>query len=337
MNERLAIVILLPLLIGPIVLAPLERNLEAFFFVLGVIAALLAGCLTWAVVLKAATEPILISLMVVGAALVFVRWRQAFDRIFGRIRGRLPQSVLTALAVFIIAAASALITSIVAALVLAEITGLLRLERAQQLNVVILGCFAIGLCSALTPMGGPLSTLAAGALGLNFFGLFRLLAGYVMPAVVILSLLAGVAARGGLDSAREPDEVRESLRDALLQGLKVFGFISGLVLIGEAFAPLAARYIPLLGGTGLYWGNTVSAALDNSTLVALEFHHLSLAQARLALLSLLISGGMLIPGNIPNIVCAGILHILSYTWARIGVPLGVLLLGIYFALVTFWN
>lgn len=337
MNERLAIAILLPLLIGPIVLAPLERNLEAFFFVLGIIAALLARCLTWAVVLKAATEPILISLVVVGAALVFVRCRVGFDRIFDRIRGRLPKSVLTGLAVFIIAVASAFITSIVAALVLVEITGLLRLERAPQLNVIIFGCFAIGLCSALTPMGGPVSTLAAGALGLNFFGLFRLLAGYVMPVVVMLSLLAGVAARRGPDSPRTSDEVRESPRDALLQGLKVFGFISGLVLIGEAFAPLAARYIPLLGGTGLYWGNTISAALDNSTLVALEFHRMSLTQARLALLSLLVSGGMLIPGNMPNIVCAGILHISSYTWARVGVPLGVLLLGIYFALLTLWN
>jgi predicted cation transporter len=337
MNGRLAIAILLPLLIGPIVLAPLERNLEAFFFVLGITAALAARCLTWAIVLKAATEPILISLVVVGAALVFVRGRPGFDRIFGRIRGRLPRPVLTALAVFVIALASALITSIVAALVLVEITGLLRLERARQLNVIILGCFAIGLCSALTPMGGPLSTLAAGALGLNFFGLFRLLAGYVMPAVVILSLLAGMAARGGSDSFRESDELHENPRDALLQGLKVFGFISGLVLIGEAFAPLAARYVPLLGGRGLYWGNTISAALDNSTLVALEFHHLSLTQARLALLSLLISGGMLIPGNIPNIICAGILHISSYDWARVGVPLGVLLLGIYFAVLAFQN
>jgi predicted cation transporter len=48
----------------------------------------------------------------------------------------------------------------------------------------------------------------------------------------------------------------------------------------------------------LFWANTVSAALDNATLVALEVHRMTLPRARDAILSLLVSGGMLIPGNI---------------------------------------
>jgi predicted cation transporter len=47
--------------------------------------------------------------------------------------------------------------------------------------------------------------------------------------------------------------------------------------------------------------------------------------------SLLISGGILIPGNIPNIVSAGALKIGSAQWAKIGVPIGIALLGVYFA------
>ena len=40
---------------------------------------------------------------------------------------------------------------------------------------------------------------------------------------------------------------------------------------------------------------------------------------------------MLIPGNIPNIVCAGKLGIKSGEWARIGLPIGLAAMGVYFA------
>ncbi len=83
----------------------------------------------------------------------------------------------------------------------------------------------------------------------------------------------------------------------------------------------------------LFWANTVSAALDNATLVALEVHKMTLPRAREAILALLISGGMLIPGNIPNIVSAGALKIGSAQWAKVGVPMGLILLGIYFAVI----
>jgi len=42
--------------------------------------------------------------------------------------------------------------------------------------------------------------------------------------------------------------------------------------------------------------------------------------------SLLISGGMLIPGNIPNIIAAHALHIKSTEWAKLGVPLGLVIM-----------
>jgi len=59
----------------------------------------------------------------------------------------------------------------------------------------------------------------------------------------------------------------------------------------------------------------------------------SLMQIKSALMGLLISGGMLIPGNIPNIVAAGRLGIRSKEWARIGVPMGLVLMIVYFALL----
>jgi predicted cation transporter len=47
-------------------------------------------------------------------------------------------------------------------------------------------------------------------------------------------------------------------------------------------------------------------------------------------MSLLIAGGMLIPGNIPNIVAAGRLKISMREWAIIGVPIGLVTMVIYF-------
>jgi predicted cation transporter len=43
-------------------------------------------------------------------------------------------------------------------------------------------------------------------------------------------------------------------------------------------------------------------------------------------LGLLISGGILIPGNIPNIIAAYALHIKSTEWAKLGVPLGLVIM-----------
>jgi predicted cation transporter len=53
-----------------------------------------------------------------------------------------------------------------------------------------------------------------------------------------------------------------------------------------------------------------------------------------ALMGLLIAGGMLIPGNIPNIICASKLSIKSKEWAVFGLPLGmVIMLGCFILLL----
>jgi Protein of unknown function (DUF1646) len=54
--------------------------------------------------------------------------------------------------------------------------------------------------------------------------------------------------------------------------------------------------------------------------------HCSWEKIQSALLSLLISGGILIPGNIPNIIAAHALHIKSTEWAKLGIPLGLVIM-----------
>jgi len=78
----------------------------------------------------------------------------------------------------------------------------------------------------------------------------------------------------------------------------------------------------------------ISAVLDNATLAAAEIGPtLTEAQIKSALYGLLIAGGMLIPGNIPNIIAAHTLHIKSTEWAKLGVPLGLVIMTLTAALL----
>ena len=101
-----------------------------------------------------------------------------------------------------------------------------------------------------------------------------------------------------------------------------------LIFLGAGFKPLIDTYLLKLPSQILFWVNMVSAILDNATLAAAEIGpSLSVAQIKSALLGLLISGGMLIPGNIPNIIAAHSLRIKSTEWAKLGVPLGLIIMA----------
>ena len=333
MNHASALVILALLLFGPLAVAKIEHNIEIYCLALGVLATLIGTGFTTELILEAIHEPVAISIAVIVAALLFGWTRTWLDAVFERMRTRLSRPVLAAASVFVIASISSIITAIVGALVLVEVIGLLHLKSDKRIRVTVAGCFAIGMGASLTPLGEPLSTLAARALDLEFMGLFYLLAPWVFPGVLAFSIVAGIFARGDYEEAPAGPHVSQSFAMILYQAGKVFAFIAGLVLISHAYGPIANEYIDKMSDDLLFWVNTVSAALDNATLVALEVHGMSLVRAREAILSLLISGGMLIPGNIPNIVSAGAMRIGSASWAKIGVPMGLVMLGIYFAVI----
>ena len=334
MNSLETFIILAALLAGPLILAPLEHNLEPYCFALGLIAVTVNRQWEWHLLRKAALDPLPLTITVIGAGMLFGVLRPMLDRRFAAMRRRLPRPLLAGLVVLIVGLLSSIITAVIAALMLVEGVALMGLGPAERTRAVVLGCFAIGLGSALTPIGGPLATLAASAMNLNFADLFKLLSPWVLPGIAAVSLLTAYYTRGPYDlvAVSANPSPHERTRQALTQGLRIFAFIVGLILIGEACAPLASHYMGKLSDGALFWANTISAALDNATLVAIEFHQIGRQRAQAALLSLLVSGGMLIPGNVPNIVCANKLSMRSGEWARIGLPLGLTMLGIYFAL-----
>jgi predicted cation transporter len=124
------------------------------------------------------------------------------------------------------------------------------------------------------------------------------------------------------------EEKEETLSEVFVRAAKVYVFVMALIFLGAGFKPLIDAYLTKMSSQALFWINMVSAVLDNATLAAAEIGpSLTEAQIKSALLGLLISGGMLIPGNIPNIIAAHALHIKSTEWARLGVPLGLIIMA----------
>lgn len=132
------------------------------------------------------------------------------------------------------------------------------------------------------------------------------------------------------------DIVHEPLQEVFTRVLKVYLFVMALIFLGGGMSVIIEKYFSQVPPAGLYWANTVSAILDNATLAAAEISPaLSLMQIKSALMGLLVAGGMLIPGNIPNIISAQKLKITSRQWARLGVPLGFGTMVAYFVWLYF--
>ena len=330
-------------LVLPFSVRHVEEELEAFLLVMGAVAVSVSGQWSRRLVLAMLTDPLALTaaVLVAGAAFRVLRSRVSSWVRSGQERwGAGPLAFVLVLGLGL---GSALFTAIVAALVLAEALSALRLPRAVEVRLAILACFAIGLGSGLTPLGGPLAAIAVSRLrGAPYHADFWFLTqslGLVALAVIAALAIAGAwVAKGPASQAPGLTEDHpESWGDLGKRVLKVYLFVAGLVLLGQGFAPAAEQWLLSLSGGLLYWANMASAVLDNATLAAAEVGpQVPPDKLRALLLGLSLSGGMLIPGNVPNIVCAAKLRIGAKEWARFGVPVGLgLMLIVYGVLFAF--
>jgi len=365
MNQLMIVNILLlgifiVVLILPFKVKKVEENLEIFLFLCGIAALSISSFATlngetfgWtpAIVVEALTAPVMITtvagipigivqmVLIVGLIIYF-----AHAQIQSAIQALVNHVPLYILIFFLICGLgliSSIISAILAAIILVEIVCALPLGRQEKIGVTVISCFSIGLGAVLTPLGEPLSTIAISKLSgdpyyAGFWFLFDLLAIYVIPGVIAMGILGVIFLRrqGTPTEGLECKLVRETIRDVVIRSGKVYLFIMALIFLGAGFTPLILEFITQIPSEGLYWLNSISAVLDNATLAAAEIGpQLSLIQIKSALMGLLIAGGMLIPGNIPNIIAAGKMGITSKEWARYGMPLGFVLMVIYFALL----
>src|SRR5699024_9376203 len=212
------------------------------------------------------------------------------------------------------------------------VLSILHLHKKTERIVVVVACYAIGMGAALTPIGEPLSTIVTGNLNEEFFYLFKMLAIYVIPGVI--AFVSGKSEKPTTDN-HEPSEV-ESYKEIVVRSLKIYLFVMALTFLGAGFQPFIERFLLDLSPLILYWINMVSAVLDNATLAAAEISPaMSNLTIRDILLGLIISGGMLIPGNIPNIIAAGKLKITSMEYAKFAFLVGLVTMLIYFIVILF--
>jgi predicted cation transporter len=351
MNMTIGLIIVLAMIfILPFAFRTIEHNLEYFLLVMGVAAVILSGTLSWNLILHIFENYLLyfITAAVLIAGLIFRVSVKKIREFVNYVIIKMPITLFIFLLIVVLGLLSSLITAIIAALVLVEIVHALPFNHKQKVILTIISCFSIGLGAVLTPIGEPLSTVVVSSLSADFFYLFRNVGFYVLPCIIALGILGALYIGRTFKIEKSEAEIEgntaivenqsiieaESLQGVFIRALKIFLFVIALELLGAGFKPLINTYIIHLDSRILYWINMSSAVLDNATIAAAEVSPaMSLKQIQAILMGLLISGGMLIPGNIPNIISAGKLKIKSREWAKTGVPLGLILLLIYFAVI----
>jgi predicted cation transporter len=353
-------VIFLLVLILPFKVKQVEHNLEVFLFACGVVALTIAGFMTipgettgWnlKIIEEALLAPLKITtvfgipvgivqiVLIVGLLIYWFHHR--LESAIISLVDRFPLQAIVFFLIVLLGLVSSIISAILAAIILVEIVNALPVIKKVKVEIAVVACFSIGLGAGLTPLGEPLTTIVISKLSgapynAGFLFLFDKLAIYLIPAVIALGFVGVFLFNRShtgdtkLECIIEP----ESLREIVIRAAKVYLFIMALIFLGEGFKPLILAYIIQIPSAGLYWVNIVSAVLDNATLAAAEIGPaLSLQQIVSALMGLLIAGGMLIPGNIPNIIAACKLEITSREWAEVGVPLGLVLMAVFFVIL----
>jgi len=336
----------LAVLVLPFRVRLVERNLEAFFLIMGVLAVTISGLWSGELVLEAVRSPVMIGSLPIGifqVVLIFGLLIHFFNRQFYTFVKTLARRINLKLFIFLLITVLGLLSSvisvIVTAVLLSELIAALPLKKNVRIKLVVFTCIAVGLGAVLTPLGEPLSTilvqkLAGPPYNAGFTFPLTTFAVYVVPGVIAIALFGAFFVGRNLTLPKQEGETggySETLSSVIWRAVKVYIFIAALVLLGGGLKPLIVWFVIKISPLVLYWINMVSAILDNATLTAVELSAaMSLPQILSIILGLLVSGGMLVPGNIPNIVAAARLKISMREWAVIGVPIGLVLMGIYF-------
>lgn len=328
------IVVLVLTLILPLLFKKVEQNLEVFLFLMGLSAAAISGVLSGEFIVHVFENKFLY--MIVGAVFIAGIVFKVFNKIIMNLVQLLIDKISLRLFVFLIiiilGLMSSIITAIISSLLLIEIINLLPISRKDKISVTIIACFSIGLGATLTPLGEPLATVVVSKLNIGFWFILQQFGVLIILGVLVLGVVGAFFANkenSHKDVVRKNEN--ETYRTIVIRTIKVFIFIVALELLGGGYRAVIDTYIIGLDSHLLYWTNTISAVLDNATLATAEISaKMSLIQVKSVLMGLLISGGMMIPGNIPNIISADKLKIKSSEWIKLGVPVGLAMLVVYY-------
>jgi predicted cation transporter len=326
-------------LVGPLISPWIEKRLEWFVLAMGLTAVTVSWSWSGGVVVEAFLRPMKVCGALLLGALVFSFSHDGIRQAIRRAMERIGPRFAVGAVVILVGFASGAVTMVIASLALVELLAAMRLERESEVRVAVLGSFAIGLGGGLTPIAGPAAAITIAKLSEGPYAdlvgptyLFALLGAWIVPAILTLGVVAGLFfAKPAREGSRTYTEDPLSLYSILVLTLRMYVFISGLVLLGAGLVPLIDRALLTAPPWALYWLNSVSAVVDNAALAAVEISpRMRQEQLRYLLMALLVVDGALITGNAPNLVVAHKLTISSKEWARIGVPVAAVLMAFYF-------
>jgi predicted cation transporter len=347
----------LAVLLVPILFEKIEEYVELFFLAMGILAVTISGAWHWEVVAAALAAPVIISNVPIGifqsvliVGFLMCRYGQRFDEFIQGLVTRISPRWFVFSLILFAGLLSGIFSVILMAIILAEILAVLPVSRRDQLKIVVVACFAAGMGGALTPYAQPLTTimvhkLAGPPYNADFFFPLRTLGIYIIPSIIILAIFGALIIssnrwRNNGETEEVPEETaprgagehshKENNRGVLIRSLKVYVLVAALYLLGEGFSIFIEWYTENLSPTVLYWLNIGLAFLDRDILTEINIvPELGLAQVIGDMMGLLIAGGMLVQGHIPNHISAARLHICMKDWADLGVPIGIVLIAIF--------
>jgi predicted cation transporter len=337
------ILIIIAVLVLPFSVKKVEEELEIFLFIMGCLAVTISKIWSWHLIIEALKEPIPISLTVLSMGFLFKFTRKKIAKIARSLIKKFKPEFVVFSITLTLGLSSSIITAIIASLIFSEIISIMKFKRDYEIKLTVLTCFAIGTGAALTPVGEPLSTIVVSKLkgephNADFFYLIKNLAEWIIPLLLLFSILSSIGASKNLSNEEGlQEEYIESNKTIIYRAFKVYIFVMALVFLGNGINPLTNIFVTNLKPEILYWINSISAILDNATLAAAEIvPSLTDRQITFIIMGLIISGGFLIPGNIPNIICASKLNIKSKEWAKYGLIFGIPVMILCFIFLHFF-
>ena len=232
-----AILVIVVVLLGPVFVGAIERNVEIFFLVVGVLTACVLGRFDTALVFAALSELLSFTLAVLIFGAAFRLLRDYLDRLLREAISLLEPRILCFWLAIVLGFLAAFITPVVSALVFVEAISLLRFDRGIEIAATVFAYFAIGLGAGLTPLGMPGIAVVLRSIHADFWYLTRLLGPFVAVGVILAAipiLFLPFEAGEPLYAIRAKDSWRTVL---LIRPGRVYVFIAGLVAFRTGSGP----------------------------------------------------------------------------------------------------
>lgn len=240
--------IFMAVLLGPLLVKKIERNLEAFLLIMGACAIALSRSWHIDLIEEAVQEPVLIgivlSVLVAGLTAHYLRPHFLLGVNEALLDG-ITMKVIFLEIVVVLGLSAAIITPVLPFFVLVEAVNHLPLLRKTRAAVTALGCLSIFLGAALGLMEESSSTIvsmkmhgslpSAGILPLEMQSL------YIMLSILLLGFLSifltgeNVNARGIHALEMKAYGRGEGNKNAAIWSARVFMFTGALLLVGVAF------------------------------------------------------------------------------------------------------